>query len=95
MSNRHVPTTAIALHYDGEHTPEVSAKGRRKLAEEILALAKEHGVPIHQDPDLVQFLAQLEVGEQIPRELYIAVAEVIAFAYWLSGKSPEDLKQSS
>ncbi|MDQ2068446.1 EscU/YscU/HrcU family type III secretion system export apparatus switch protein [Natronospira bacteriovora] len=79
---------AVALHYDGSEAPEVTASGQRLLAEEILAIAESHGVPIHKDPDLVRFLARLEVGERIPRELYVAVAEVIAFAYWLSGRMP-------
>ena len=84
------PELAVALHYDGAQAPSVSAKARRKLAREMLELAEEYGIPIHQDPDLVRFLARLEVGEKIPRELYVAVAEVIAFAYWLSGKDPRE-----
>lgn len=80
---------SVALHYDGQDAPRVSAKGRRQLAREIRELAEENGIPVHQDPELVQFLARLEVGDSIPRELYLAVAEVIAFAYWLAGKTPE------
>lgn len=83
------PTVAVALHYDGRQAPEVAAKGRRKLAAEIRALAEEYGVPVREDPELARFLARLEVGERIPRELYVAVAEVIAFAYWLSGRMPD------
>ncbi|MCP1726464.1 flagellar biosynthesis protein [Natronospira proteinivora] len=81
---------AVALHYDGNQAPSVSVKGRRKLAREITALAEEYGIPIHQDPDLARFLTRLEVGETIPRELYVAVAEVIAFAYWVSGRDPRE-----
>lgn len=83
------PTVAVALHYDGRQAPEVAAKGRRKLAAEIRELAEEHGIPVREDPELARFLARLEVGERIPRELYVAVAEVIAFAYWLSGRFPD------
>lgn len=83
------PTVAVALHYDGRQAPEVAAKGRRKLAAEIRELAEEHSIPIREDPELARFLAKLEVGERIPRELYVAVAEVIAFAYWLSGRIPD------
>ncbi|MEA5444285.1 EscU/YscU/HrcU family type III secretion system export apparatus switch protein [Gammaproteobacteria bacterium AB-CW1] len=89
-SSRNDAELAVALHYDGEGAPEVTAKGRRKLAAEILELAESHGIPIHEDPELVQFLARLEVGDQIPRALYVAVAEVIAFAYWVSGRSPKN-----
>lgn len=79
---------AVALFYDGIAAPTLSAKGAGELAEEIIALAKEHNIPIHEEPDLVNLLANLKLGEEIPRELYVAVAEVIAFAYMLKGKVP-------
>jgi len=91
MENSRKPAeVAVALHYDGQQAPTVSAKGRRKLAEEIRSLAEEHGIPVHEDPDLARFLVRLELGEEIPRALYVAVAEVIAFAYWIAGKDPAD-----
>lgn len=83
------PKTAVALQYDGQHTPQVTAKGYGELAEQIIALAKEHGIPLQEDPGLVAILAQLELGSEIPENLYRAVAEVIAFAYILLGKFPE------
>ncbi|NOX76136.1 MAG: EscU/YscU/HrcU family type III secretion system export apparatus switch protein [Gammaproteobacteria bacterium] len=83
------PTTAIALHYDGSNTPQVTAKGTGELAEQIIALAREHGVPLQEDPALIELLATLNLGDDIPEPLYRAVAEVIAFAYLLSGKFPE------
>ena len=72
-----------ALHYDpvGIDPPEIIATGRGLMAEEIVALAQEHGVPIHQDAGLVEALAKLDVGTQIPRELYAVVAEVLAFVF--------------
>jgi flagellar biosynthesis protein len=82
------PRTAVALKYDGEGAPHISAKGRGAIAEEILALAREHGVPLHEDRALCELLAQIDLGEEIPRELYVAVAEVIAFAYILTGRFP-------
>lgn len=82
------PKKVVALLYDGETAPTLSAKGVGDLAEEIIALAKEHNIPIHEEPDLVNLLAKLKLGEEIPRELYIAVAEVIAFAYMIKGKTP-------
>lgn len=81
---------AIALRYDGTNTPEVSAKGWGALADEIMEVARKHGVPLHQDKELTAMLSQLELGETIPRELYVAVAEVIAFAYILTGRFPKD-----
>ena len=79
--------SAVALRYDGKGAPRVTAKGKGYIAEEILAIASEHNIPMHEDPELVQLLSQLELGDEIPRSLYMAVAEVIAFAYSISGKS--------
>jgi len=86
---------AVALQYDGENTPTVSAHGFGDIASEIIKIAKEHGVPLQQDNELVEILAQLELGDEIPENLYRAVAEVIAFAYILSGKFPKDWKHNT
>lgn len=86
---RDKPKTAIALFYDGDNTPRVTAKGFGDLADEIVALAREHGVPLRQDPQLSALLAQLDLGNEIPEELYLAVAEVIAFAYVVTGRFPK------
>lgn len=83
----HKNITAVALRYDGESVPRVTAKGSGYVAKEILAIAKEHNIPLHEDPGLVKLLSQLELGDDIPRSLYLAVAEVIAFAYFISGKT--------
>ena len=83
------PTTAVALHYDGKNAPRVTAKGTGELAEKIIALAKQHGIPLQENAALVSLLSKLELGDEIPEALYLAVAEVIAFAYLLSGKTPE------
>ncbi len=80
---------AVALIYDGITAPTLSAKGSCEFAEDIIALAKEHNIPIHEEPDMVDLLATLKLGEEIPRELYVAVAEVIAFAYIIKGKLPD------
>jgi flagellar biosynthesis protein len=81
--------TAVALHYDGRGAPRVTAKGRGYVADEILALAREHGIPLHEDKALVSLLARLELGDEIPEKLYRAVAEVLAFAYRLRGQWPQ------
>ncbi len=82
------PDVAVALLYDGENTPRITAKGRGELAERIISLAEEHGIPFHGDPELAALLAQIPLGDEIPESIYIAIAEVIAFAYMVSGKRP-------
>ncbi len=83
---------AIALHYDEDQsnpTPKVTATGQDEVAQQIIELAKEHGIPIHEDPDLAVLLSQLELYDDIPESLYRVVAEVLAFAYIVSGKKPK------
>ncbi|MDY6980377.1 MAG: EscU/YscU/HrcU family type III secretion system export apparatus switch protein [Pseudomonadota bacterium] len=84
---------AVALHYDGENAPTVTAKGGGDLAQQILEIARQHEVPIQDNPELVKLLSRLELGEEIPHALYLAVAEVIAFAYMLRGKTPGNRQQ--
>jgi flagellar biosynthesis protein len=82
------PLKAIALQYDGENAPIVTASGEGDIAEEIIRIAKEHGVPLREDMMLAALLSELELGEEIPPILYRVVAEVIAYAYIISGKVP-------
>lgn len=77
---------AIALSYNGIDAPTVSAYGEDDFARAIVHLAEAHGVCIHEDPVLVLALAQLDLDDEVPEALYRAVAEVLVFAYWLSGK---------
>jgi len=79
---------AVALLYDGENAPRITAKGRGELAEQIIALAEKHGVPLHGDRELAALLSQIPLGDEIPEALYVAIAHVIAFAYLVSGKFP-------
>ena len=88
MNDKH-PRQAIALSYDGQQAPTLTAKGDDALAEAILAIAREHEVPIYENPELVRLLARMELGEQIPEALYLTIAEIIAFAWQLRGKVPE------
>jgi flagellar biosynthesis protein len=81
-------TLAVALHYDEINAPRVTAKGGDDLAQKIYEIARRHNVPIQDNPELVRLLSHLELGDQIPETLYLAVAEVIAFAYYLKGKVP-------
>jgi flagellar biosynthesis protein len=82
--------SATALKYDGKAAPKIIAKGHGALAEEILAVAKEHGVLIHEDEELTKLLAKIELGDSIPKELYLIIAELIAFSYVLQGKFPDE-----
>ncbi len=77
---------AAALRYEHgrDRAPKVVAKGRGQVAEKIVALARDHGVPLVEDRNLVQMLEALDVDTQIPAELYKAVAEVLVFVYRLN-----------
>lgn len=74
---------AAALQYDPltSEPPQVLAVGRGVTAEEIIRVAKEHNVPLYEDPGLVEALARIDVSEFVPRELYAVVAHVLAYVY--------------
>lgn len=80
---------AAALKYEHgtDHAPKVVAKGRGKVAESIIDVARKHGVPIREDRDLVEFLSALDLYQEIPQELYKAVAEILVFVYGLRNNS--------
>ena len=69
--------------------PTIVAKGFGDLAEEIIALARQNGVLVHEDPYLSDFLATLDLGQEIPDQLYHVIAELISFSYVLQGKFPD------
>lgn len=74
----------MALSYEeGQHAPRVAATGSGLVAERILAAAQEAGVPVRQDAALAQALGALELGEEVPELLWVAVAETLAWAYRL------------
>jgi len=79
---------AVALFYDGTNAPHVSATGKGQVAREIMAIAEAEGVPLCDNRELVELLVTLELGDEIPESLYLAVAHIIAFAYELQGKTP-------
>ena len=85
MSGREI-RKAVALHYDRSkhNAPVVAATGQGELAERIISVAEEAGIPIQEDPDLMEILGQVPLGEEIPEELYQAVAEILAFVYALN-----------
>jgi flagellar biosynthesis protein len=80
------PPLAVALHYNGNGAPRVVAKGGGDVAERIIETAREHNVPLQEDAALASTLARLDLGREIPRELYVAVAQVLAFAWAVTGK---------
>jgi flagellar biosynthesis protein len=77
---------AVALRYETgkDSAPRVVAKGSGYVADRILDLAREHGVHVHEDRDLVEILSKLNVDTDIPENLYRAVAEVLAYVYRLN-----------
>ncbi len=81
----------VALRYkQGEDlAPVVVAKGRGTIADKIIAIAEEHNIPLYQDPDLVEILSRVDLGNIVPSDLYKAVAEVLAFVYRMNGKYKE------
>ncbi|SDT85782.1 EscU/YscU/HrcU family type III secretion system export apparatus switch protein [Desulfobacula phenolica] len=86
--DKNYPKKAIALKYDREtnSAPKVTAKGKGKVAQKIIDLAKQHDIPIKDDPDLIEVLSSLEIDEEIPSEIYVAVAELLAFVYSMNSK---------
>jgi flagellar biosynthesis protein len=86
MNERPRPPLAVALHYSGSGAPRVVAKGGGQIAERIIETAREHNVPLQEDAALASALSRLDLGREIPRELYVAVAHVLAFAWAITDK---------
>ena len=79
---------AVALKYDRkkQDAPKITAKGQGRVAEKIIELAKKNNIPIKDDPDLIEVLSSLEINEEIPSEIYVAVAELLAFVYSMNAE---------
>ncbi|QEL56611.1 EscU/YscU/HrcU family type III secretion system export apparatus switch protein [Chromobacterium paludis] len=76
--------SAVALSYqDGQRSPRVVAKGYGQMAQRIIECAQDAGVFVHDSPELVSLLMQVDLDKHIPPELYRAVAEILAFVYYL------------
>ena len=86
MSERATKPLAVALHYEQPGAPRVVAKGRGAVGEKIVETARANGVPIEENAGLAAALSQVELGEEIPPELYKAVAQVLTFILRLSGR---------
>ena len=80
---------AVALRYDKnkEDAPRIVAKGKGFVAEQLLAIARRHAVPVYQNQTVTQLLMAVELDREIPPELYQAVANVLAYVYRLDGKA--------
>ena len=86
---------AAALKYDREKdaAPKVIAKGRGTIAEKIIEVARKNNIPIQSEPALVEVLSKLDIDEEIPVELYKAVAEILAFIYQANNRH-RDMRSS-
>ncbi len=89
MQNR---LEALALEYGLNKTPRVTAKGHDDLAHRIIEEAKKQGVYVAEDPQLLALLSRLDVGDEIPQDMYTAVAVILSWVYWLKGMRPGDEK---
>lgn len=89
--NDHIPA-AVALKYDGEKAPVISATGTWELAEEIIRIAREHEVPLYENAELAGILGRLSLNDEIPEELYQLIAEILAFAFHIRGRTPDDAR---
>lgn len=94
MQKKQTVTTAVALKYDGDDAPTITATGEGSIAEEIIRIANEANIPLYENADLVELLSKLELGDHIPDVLYRVIAEIIAFAYYLQGKMPEGFDEN-
>lgn len=81
MTDAHRRAVALRYRSEDDHAPRVTAKGKDRIADRILELARQHDVPLHQDTDLVHLLEVLDLGVEIPPRLYQALAEVLAHLY--------------
>ena len=82
---------AVGIEYKSEvdHAPKVIAKGSGSLAERIIKVAKEHSIPIYEDPDLVEVLSGVDLYKEIPEVAYQVIAEILAFVYTMNNKWKE------
>jgi flagellar biosynthesis protein len=85
---------AVALEYGRFKTPRVTARGRDEVARQLIDAARRQGIYVAEDPQLLALLSRLDVGEDIPPELYTAVAVILSWVYWLKGMRPGDEKRT-
>lgn len=80
---------AVALRYntEKEKAPKVVAKGKGNIAQKIIKIAEENKLPIKKDEDLVELLTKIDIDQEIPPNLYKAVAEIFSFIYNITNKT--------
>lgn len=90
-NKKNAETEAISIKYDTStnSAPVIVAKGEGKYAEDIISMANELGMYVHKDPVLFENLKHLSEGDSIPKPLYLIISEIIAYSYYLQGKTPE------
>lgn len=86
VPEKKVKAVALKFVMGKDEAPQVLAKGQGLMAEKILALARQKGIPLYEDPELVEVLSKLDLGNHIAPELYQAVAEVLIFIYRVNQK---------
>lgn len=90
QTGEHSRTSAVAVRYDlTDAAPRVVAKGYGNIADTIIRTAKEHDLYVHESPELVNLLMQVDLDSQIPPQLYVAIAELLAWIYALEEKTVE------
>jgi flagellar biosynthesis protein len=84
-----IPKKAVALRYSQETdaAPKMVAKGKGHMADRIIDTARQNGIPVQEDPSLVEILGQLELDQQIPPELYQVIAEILTMVYRADGQA--------
>lgn len=88
---------AVALGYDPQHgaAPEVIAKGRGKTAQRIIDTANQHKIPLYEDVLLAEALENVEIGQNVPENIYNVVAQVFAFIYMIDKESGKSIKKNN
>lgn len=86
MREKSVKAAALKYRHGRDSAPRLTAKGKGQVAERILEIAHKYNIPIREDKELIEVLSSLDLYQEIPPELYKAVAEILAFVYFLSRK---------
>jgi flagellar biosynthesis protein len=89
MANKNLnKKSAVAINYNKEMdiAPKIIAKGKGVLADKIIEIAKQNNIPLYEDPDLIEILSKLDLGQEIPPELYKIIAEVLVYIYKSNNK---------
>jgi flagellar biosynthesis protein len=95
MENGNKLDKAVALLYDEKKSaaPKIVASGKGEIARKIIETAREAGIHIQEDPNLIELLAKIPLGQEIPVELYQTIAEVLAFVYQVNEKYRDKMKR--